>query len=392
MISQTHFEMVCNPTQQNIDNFALPFRTWHVVFVQDCNLRCAYCSTGFGSFGQKKGYMNEAVWRRLTDFALSSVPESMDMRLEFGGGETCLHYDSFLRFVDHIISCGAERGIAIEVSLTTNGLLLDEEKLDELAKRRISVTFSIDGPKLIHDRCRTDKNGKGSHEVSLKNWQYYRKLSINQPERPACAVQSVISQNVRLADMISFWQSQDQPIFSTVVQVPSTFLKDSWDAEFRCRQESYLKDLERWAMKLAKQSSVPGFLSTYSGPTELFEMWERILIEEKPLQCGAGEDTIAVNSHGDLYPCEGFIGNSRWCIGTVFNGISAKRLACFLKARNHAVAACSGCRMETVCLGSCIGANLERSIMENFQDGCWFAERMAKIGLHSYEVLSRGED
>jgi len=375
------------PTRANQE---YQFQTWHVAFAQNCNLCCTYCSTAHGTYGVAKGRMHESVWHRIIRTALAGAPENRKLRFEFGVGETFLYYNEFKYLLDHLQSEAARWGIPIEVGCSTNGTLLDQGQLEDLARRGISLTFSIDGPEAAHDRHRRDKWGRGSYQRVMRAWKYYRMLSMRDPARPACNVQSVATEETRLADLIRFWREQEQATFACMVQLPTQFNKKYGTSRWHHLQHRYLFDLHAWGMELAGRLEVPKFLSDYQGPVDLYRMWQRLFLGQRAATCGTGQDVIGVDIHGSLYPCEAFMGWDQWCIGTIFDGINPIKLNRFREVRQAAAKICEDCWAGSCCGKNCFGANPAKDISTNFKDGCWFAKRLCEIALETYQKLSNG--
>ncbi len=370
-------------------DIALRFTEWQIGFVQDCNLRCTYCGTGYGATGKKPGYMTEDLCRRLTAFVFAHTPEDQPIELGFSVGETFLHYEAFIRFADLLRREGHDKGISLKIHVSTNGTLLNPERLEALAERGIALTFSIDGPQILHDQCRKDPLGRGSFERAIENWRYYRALCTRNQRGSACVVHSVVSEHTRLADVIPFWLEQDLTIFDAVVQNPSSFASAEQNDGWHRRQELFLADFESWAMEQAQRLNVPGFLSEYTGPRQIFDIWQRLFLErEKPL-CGAGLYTLAVDIDGDLYPCDALKLNPKWRVGNVIDGIDRDRLMQFRAERHQASHQCQSCEVKPYCPKSCFAMDPEASLAENFDVGCYYAKQCADIASRSYTVLSK---
>jgi uncharacterized protein len=370
-----------------IEKDKLEFKTWHVSFSQDCNLRCSYCSTGFGRKGMKTRIMSKPVWTDMAKFAFSHVTDSGEISFEFGNGETFLHFDNFLHMADHLRVCAKDQGVSANIHITTNGTLLNEGRMEQLAMRGISLTFSIDGPQPIHDFSRKDKEGHATYERAIKAWQFYRRLSIDGKQGSACSVQSVISRHSNLLELIKFWSSLDQNIFKAVVQLPSRFMKRDSVEDWRSRQNTYLKDFEFWAKDQAMRLNSLRFFSDYYGPADLLMLWETFFWNRRTYPCGVGQDIIAVDGDGNLYPCEAFIGVSKWRIGNIFSGILQDKLNVFLKAKRNALMHCQKCQANSYCGRCCFGRNPEGEIVDNFLEGCWFAKRLIDIAMQNYDII-----
>jgi radical SAM protein with 4Fe4S-binding SPASM domain len=207
---------------------------------------------------------------------------------------------------------------------------------------------------------------------------------------PSCSAQSVLSNHARLPDLVDFWFGLNQKIFKAVVQMPSPFTKKPSDEkQWLARQRCYLSDLETWAMKLASTLDLERFFLDYHGPVDLFILWERLFWNRRTEPCcGAGEGTLAVDTSGNLYPCEAFIGRPKWQVGDIYGGILENKLKAFLNEKYSAIDHCSGCSVNVYCERCCFGRDPDQSIVDNFLEGCWFSKRLVDIAERSYEAMT----
>lgn len=367
------------------ENFT--FDTWHVCFVQDCNMRCAYCATAYGTFGGPKGSMPSKTWKRLVEFALDHTGGEKHLCFICSGGETFLVLPAFLKFVDYTWAQASKRNITVTFTCITNGTLPDQNDLESLADRRVGISFSIDGPKPIHDRHRRTADGKGSFDAALWNYRKYRKLSWARRERPACNVQSVFTGGVRLPNLIRFWSREGQPTFSCAIQSPSRFYPYFTAQDQREIQKRYLTDLRNFAQTTARELTPLDFLSKYRGPGDLYDLWKSLFLGLEPGICGAGRSAIAVDVRGNLYPCEGYIGFEKHRIGTLQQGIDHGRITAFRNQIERFLSRCRMCTSHTRCPKNCIASNPVEPMAQSYFSGCWFAKRILSIAAESYDIL-----
>ena len=360
---------------------------WHIAYVMDCNLRCLYCSTCNGTYKSDRGYMHNDVWEKTIDCALAWVSKNQVLSFEFGVGETFLKFNEFLNMVDSLKKKAFQKQVEVNLQVCTNGTMLNEKKLKELSTRGISLTFSIDGPKSLHDMYRKDVNKKGTFDRVLRNLKTFQELSIKEALQPACNVQSVYTDNSSLDELIRFWSQQGVNLFSCMIQLPGFSRDKASITQWRNRQKHYLEELRAYAMSLAAQMIVPGFLSHYQGPQDIYLMWKRLFLENEHNPCGAGKSVVAVDINGDIYPCELFIGSKQWLIGNVFEGFEQKKLEQIDQCRTEAIAVCHDCDIKKVCPKSCLAENREAAMIDNLKSGCSFAKEIVDIAKESYSVL-----
>lgn len=361
-------------------------RTWQVLFVQDCNLRCSYCSSGFGTYGIQKGLMEPRAWKDFVSLAVHHAPEEAPVRFEFGGGETFLHYDEFLQAIEYLRDKFNVRHVPVEIHVTTNGTLLNPARLRTLAGMGVSLAFSIDGPPDVHDAKRRTVGGMDSHALAIQNWRRYSKLSRKSPEKPACKVHSVITDASRLLHVLEYWLQEGLFIIETAVEWPRDSKRASL-ARFRKRQKQYLEDLRQWAFQFAEHHGPEEFLSRYQGSLDLFSLWKKMFFQECSQPCGAGEQIMAVDRKGGLYPCELLMMSGQLKIGDAANGIFAESYRTFLEEKNICRVSCKTCVARKCCPGSCMAGVPYQTLQKNFSSGCWFAKELYKIAFRSYKIL-----
>jgi uncharacterized protein len=337
--------------------------SWKVTFVQDCNLECRYCCTGFGRFGRERQYMNEEIWTRLAELIAAMAPNGKRVDVEFGGGET------FLRF-------GA--------SILTNGTVATRDQLRECLERRIALSFSIDGPQVDHDAFRVFRDGRSTHHIALENWRYYRELADGVPDPPGCVVSTVVAGNSRLAAVAEFWCRQGVTRYKAIPAEPSRFLAGQELEEWNVRRARYLEDFKVLAFSEAERLRGRTLEKEFEGPLSILDPWRRLKGSAPYSMCGAGHNVIAVDALGDLFPCQGFVGFQQRSIGDVYSGVRNEELQEFRAARLAVQRSCNGCWARFLCDGGCCAGDPENGVVLDSWNGCQFTRAHVEITLASY--------
>lgn len=362
------------------------WKSWHIAFVQDCNLRCTYCSTNFGKYDSHSNYIHGSISENLISFIYKSVPENSTISLSFTGGETFLHYNEFITFITQLQKKLSVKNITLNISVITNGILLNEKKLDECAKLRISLNFSIDGPQEIHNSCRKDINNNKSYEKAYQNWKYYKSIQ-KEYKNISCVQQSVISDKSDLCKVHNYWLENNENFYDAIIQEKNRHNLNDSNEKWALRRENYLKDFEQIALSIAKETNLPHFLSNYKGPGVLYHIWTNIFLNKKFPKCKPAEKIIAVDSYGNIYPCEGFIGVDNWIIGNISDGIDKTLYDKFISEINRKEMNCVNCDYNAHCSGGCYAAEPEKGISLNKWKGCEFSKKIIDIANKSYKVL-----
>ncbi len=359
-------------------------KTWHLEFAQDCNLRCDYCSTLFGTYGGHRTCLSGDRWERLLALMAERLPPNRAVSLELGGGETLLFYDRFLSFLDAANAWASLQGARISVSVLTNGTTLTEARIDELKGRGVRLNFSIDGGAALHDRHRHGADGAGSHAAALRNWLYYtRDLST---EARSSSVASVYTDDTDLAALTEYWAALGVPVFKCTVQLHAVRYSDRDVAEWRQRQARYLEQLTGLARQQAA-AGVAGFLSHYAGPRDLYSFFTSLLTGGSCAFCGAGRDTLSVSGDGEIFPCTAYNGSKRYRLGDLDRGFEQEALHRYLAETAEAAQQCAGCPDAEFCPKACFGQYQELSARENVADGCIFGRQIAHVVKDGWKTM-----
>ena len=363
---------------------------WRIVAVAGCNLRCAYCATAHGSFGQAERVMSlktaKALAERIVQYA---DPVRATVSLGFGGGETFLHFDRFIKIHDLIVKSCHAKGIRVQTLVATNGVLLDEARLQKLVKRRIDLGFSIDGPEDVHDANRRTAAGQGTFQTAFANWQRYRALT--QSSSPEGSIHSMFSlKSGALKDICAFWLQQGIPLNDVVPVNPSPFSDAADHRNVKRIQDAYLKGLRKWALEQADTCTAMTFLRDYRGPKGIFEGWRKLLLEEESGFCTPAQGVLGVGCDGSIYPCETYISVPQYRLGNLFDGIDAEKVSAFVKCCEAAKTHCEGCRHRMACGKTCFGFVATDTPSQNVKRGCrMIAKRYARILEESFRKLMR---
>lgn len=308
-----------------------------------CNMRCTYCFARQGDFGTEKGLMSEAVGRQALDFLISGSQDITNLEVDFFGGEPLLNWDVVCSLVAYGRKQGRKAGKNMRFTLTTNALLLDEEKMDYLVEEGISVILSLDGRREVNDRCRLLNNGQGSYDVVL-------------PRIQQMVARNPVSYYVRgtfSRGNLDFTQDLEHLIacgFTNLSLEPAVGPYE----EFAIGEEVIPRVLEEydrltralWAHYQAGQE-INYFhfnLDLARGPC----------LARRLTGCGAGGEYLAITPGGDIYPCHQFIGEEEFLMGNVETGITDPQVKQRL-TRNYlsSKAECRKCWARFYCGGGC---------------------------------------
>jgi uncharacterized protein len=337
--------------------------------------------------------MSEETAARLAEVIAHSLnPARPAVKVSFGTGETFLHFERFLATADLIVDRCRGRGGSTQVCVITNGVLLDEVRLQELAKRRVSLIFSIDGPPEVHDALRRDASGRGSFQAAFNNFLRYAELGYGRVPPVSCTIQSVFGPHSgSVQQLVSFWVKNEIPLFNLIPLSPTPFKPTLGAGAVSAARVRCLEGLREWAWEQAGYLSASDFLSRYQGPSVIYRGWRRLLLEQEDALCAPAQSILACGHDGSLYPCEGFLGGPRWRLGDLWQGVDAKRLQEFRAECRKAEAVCASCPGKRACEKPCLAVQPAASPKENVAAGCADAQTLANILQESFAVLMRNE-
>ena len=344
----------------------------------DCNLACAYCFAGKGSFGGPKNNMTLEVGKRALDFLIDNSGNRPTCEVDFFGGEPLLNWDTVKELIEYGKQKASQKGKTFRFTLTTNGLLLDQEKEKFLNDEDISVVLSIDGRKAIHDKMRPVPSGKGSYDLispkiksfvdSRKGKNYYVRGTFTR-------------NNLDFAADVLFLADEGY----TEISLEPVVANPNEDFAF---QESDKKRLRDEYIRLAKE-----YLKRESAGAPFNFFHYNVDLEKGPCLpkrltgCGAGFQYLAVTPEGDIYPCHQFAGKEEYRLGNLFQEVINKGLVeRFKKAHIYNKEECKICWARFLCSGGChANAAINNGAIEKpYQMGCFLQKIRLEAAIYIY--------
>ena len=325
------------------------FSSFDICLIEDCNLRCRYCSTGFGRWGGTPRVMKKPVIDRTIDFILgNSTPE---FNIGFSGGETFMAFDKLQYFIERLFQAKKKQNKKIFVELSTNALLLTELIIDFLIKHRISLVFSIDGNAQTTNRNRVSQEGKGVYGPLRSNFLLYKKQLQErsphfQPTRADCTVDSktCLSASVQHLFDLGFNEVLARPVS------PSEYTGFTDTAA----NHHFLTSMEQLIRTVLEPLDLSDII-TGSYQQMLMNIREPILSLIKPesssISCGALKRQICITAGGEIVPCFLLYRTPRdqMNFGTVFDGINQTRMIELSERFETSRSGCQACWAKPFC-------------------------------------------
>ncbi len=315
----------------------------------DCNLRCQYCFAGQGGYGQWRMLMSFDVARRAVDFLIAHSGGRKHCEIDFFGGEPLMNWHIIQETVSYIRQQEKKHNKIIKLSLTTNGLLLDEEKTRYLTENHISLILSLDGRKEMHDRMRPGVQGEPTYDRILKNLQY----CVEHRDGEEYYVRGTYTRyNLDFATDVTDIVDKGFPALSMEPVVGDA-------SEAYAIQKEDLPQIFDEYEKLAKifiereEEGHPFFYFHFN-----MDLWRGPCLPKRLRGCGAGHEYLAVVPNGDIYPCHQFVGRDGYVIGNVYEGLKNMDMMKSFR-ENHVLSKpeCVQCWARFYCSGGCHANN-----------------------------------
>ncbi len=346
---------------------------------QDCNLRCKYCFGDAGTFGHR-AIMSEDIGIAAVDFLIKKSGIRKHCEIDFFGGEPLLNFKTVQAVTEYVRSREKVTNKIFKLTLTTNGMLLDDKKISWLNENNISVVLSLDGRKKIHDAMRPDISGNGSYERVIKN---FKNLVESRGGENYYLRGTYTNKNLDFAeDVLSIADNG-----FNILSVEPVVLKDS---ELALTE----KDLPRIFAEYDKLTEI--YLSRYREGNGFNFFHFNVDLNNGPCVakrlagCGAGHEYFAVAENGDLYPCHQFVGRDKYKLGDIFNGVTAEHWTKYFRDSNVLTKSkCKDCWAKFFCSGGChANADLfNGDIREPYEIGCEIQKKRLECAIYVQAML-----
>lgn len=336
-----------------------------------CNLNCSYCFASQGKFHGERALMSFEVGKRALDFLIENSGSRRNLEVDFFGGEPLMNWDVVKRLVEYARSVEKQAGKNFRFTLTTNGVLIDDDVIDFANREMSNVVLSLDGRKEIHDRFRVDYAGNGSFDKIVPKFQklvkargvknYYMRGTFTHANPD-------FLKDIEAMLELGFDQLSMEPVVCAAGD-PSALT----EADKPIVMEQYEKLAEKM-LKRRKQGRPFTFyhymIDLEGGPC----IYKRIS------GCGSGTEYMAVTPWGDLYPCHQFVGDEKFLLGNVFDGVTNRSMQSeFRNCNVYTRPECADCWAKLYCSGGCAANayHASGSVNGTYTYGCdLFRKRM----------------
>ena len=319
----------------------------------DCNLACKYCFADEGEYhGQKRELMSLEVGKQAIDFLIENSGNRVNLEVDFFGGEPLMNFD----VVKEIVAYGRSKEKAanknFRFTLTTNGMLLNDEVIDFCNREISNVVLSLDGRKEINDMMRPTRNGKGSYDIIVPKFQKFVE------------------------------KRGDKSYY-----VRGTFTRNNLD---------FTKDFELMTELGFKEISIEPVVTPDENDYAIREEDLPTIFEQYDKSgCGSGTEYLAVTPTGDLYPCHQFVGHDEFKLGDVFHGVERNDIVEEFKLCNvYAKDKCKDCFARFYCSGGCAANSYQfhGNILDAYNVGCELQRKRVECAIMMKAALADDEE
>ncbi|MBQ8786532.1 MAG: thioether cross-link-forming SCIFF peptide maturase [Oscillospiraceae bacterium] len=367
---------------------AAPVKAMCLLVEQDCNLRCEYCFASTGDYGLgKRMHMDFETGKKAMDFLLENSGDRENLELDFFGGEPLMNWNVVKQLVEYGRSKEAEYGKRFRFTITTNGMLLDEEKMDFINKEMSNVVMSVDGRKCVNDRVRKRVDGTGCYDKIMDK---YKQLAEKRNYENYYVRGTFTKYNLDFAEDVVHLYNEgfDQISVEPVVAEPTMgYALTERDLPAIFSEYEKLANIILEHDKQGKHFNFFHFmLDLDQGPCAI----------KRLRGCGSGNEYVAITPEGDIYPCHQFVGYDEYKMGNLNDGsFNMEMKNDFAKAHIYTKEECKKCWAKFYCSGGCNANNFiyAGNILNSYKLACEMQKKRLEcaIMIKAAKALEKAE-
>ena len=351
-----------------------------------CNLNCSYCFASQGKYHGERALMSFEVGRRALDFLVENSGTRRNLEVDFFGGEPLMNWQVVKDLVAYARSIEKDAGKNFRFTLTTNGVLLDDEVTEFCNREMHNVVLSLDGRKEVNDRFRVDVAGNGSYERIVPNFQrfvaargdksYYMRGTYTHYNP------DFTNDLFHMADL-GFTELSMEPVVCAPDD-PCALTEE--DFPVLCEQYELLaKDmLRRW------REGRPITFYHY-----MIDLKHGPCVYKRISGCGSGTEYMAVTPWGELFPCHQFVGDPKYSLGNIWDGVTNTAAQDeFRHCNAYSRPDCKDCWARLYCSGGCAANSYHAtgSIGGVYEYGCRLFKKRIECAIMLQAAMELGED
>ena len=312
----------------------------------DCNLRCKYCFADEGAYHAKRELMSAETGKRAMDFLIANSGKRRNLEVDFFGGEPLMNFEMVKEVVAYAREQEKLHDKHFRFTITTNGLLLDDAKLDFINRHMSNVVLSLDGRKEVNDRLRCRADGSGSYDSIVPKFQ---KVAESRGQDNYYVRGTFTKYNLdfskdvlHLADL-GFQQTSVEPVVC------------GEKTDYSLSEEDLPRIFEEYetlvTAYLNRKKQGRGFQFFHF----MIDLDQGPCVIKRLSGCGAGCEYLAVAPNGDIYPCHQFVGTEEYKMGSLEDGIVRPDIRETFESCNvYTKPKCRDCFAKFYCSGGCL--------------------------------------
>lgn len=330
----------------------------------DCNLACQYCFAEEGEYHGRRALMSFEVGKKALDFLIANSGNRVNLEVDFFGGEPLMNWNVVKQLVEYGRSQEKAHNKKFRFTLTTNGVLLNDEIMEFCNKEMSNVVLSLDGRKEVNDKMRPFRNGTGSYDLIVPKFQ---KFAESRGDKDYFVRGTFTRNNLDFSnDVLHFADLGFKKLSVEPVVAPP-------EAPYSIREEDLpqiMEEYDRLAKEFVKREKEGrGFKFFHF----MLDLSQGPCVAKRLSGCGSGTEYLAVTPWGDFYPCHQFVGMEDFLLGNVDEGITNTKVRDEFKLCNvYAKDKCKDCFARFYCSGGCAANsyNFHGKITDAYDIGC----------------------
>lgn len=359
-----------------------PVKSMCLNISHDCDLRCKYCFASTGDFGTGRKLMPFEVGKASIDFLLEHSKGRPNLEVDFFGGEPLMNFNVVKQVVDYARSKEKEFGKNFRFTITTNGMLLNDERIDYINENMSNVVLSIDGRKEVNDKMRVKVDGSGTYDRIVKN---FKKLVSRRGTKEYYVRGTYTRNNLDFTnDILSLYdEGFDQISVEPVMDDP--------EKQYSLKPEDLPRideEYDRLIDEILRIREEGNFINFFHF---MIDLDQGPCLIKRLRGCGSGNEYVAVTPDGDIFPCHQFVGNDKFKMGNVLDGTfdtSIKEM--FTRANVYTKPKCRDCWARFYCSGGCNANNFNYNgdILDCYDLACHIQRKRLETAI-LYQIMMK---
>lgn len=352
----------------------------------DCNLACKYCFAEEGEYHGRRALMSFEVGKKALDFLVANSGNRVNLEVDFFGGEPLMNWDVVKQLVEYGRSLEEPNNKKFRFTLTTNGVLLNDEIMEYLNKEMSNVVLSLDGRKEVNDNMRPFRTGKGSYDLIVPKFQkladsrnqtdYYVRGTFTRDNLD-------FSEDVKHFADLGFKQMSIEPVVGPEEDPYSIREKDL---------PQIMEEYDKLALEYIKREKEGNGFNFFHF---MIDLNQGPCVYKRLSGCGSGTEYLAVTPWGDFYPCHQFVGDEDFLMGNVDDGITRDDLVGkFSNCNVYSKEKCKNCFAKFYCSGGCAANsyNFHGTIHDAYDIGCEMQKKRVECSIMIKAALADDAD